>query len=39
MGAVHPLTQVAAAAGQWDGRKSVLWTDDSNNLFSLLRFR
>ena len=32
-------TQVAAAAGQWDGRKSVLWTDDSNNLFSLLRFR
>ncbi len=31
--------QVAAATGQWDGRKSILWTDDSNNLFSLLQFR
>lgn len=31
--------QVAAAAGRWDGRRSILWTDDSNNLFSLLRFR
>ena len=30
---------VAAATGQWDVRKSILWTDDSNNLFSLLRFR
>lgn len=30
---------VAAATGQWDGRRSILWTDDSNNLFSLLRFR
>ena len=30
---------VAVVTGQWHGRKSILWTDDSNNLFSLLRFR
>ncbi|MSQ29483.1 MAG: ferrichrome ABC transporter permease [Dehalococcoidia bacterium] len=30
---------VAAVMGQWPSRKSILWTDDSNNLFSLLRFR
>ncbi|TAK75500.1 MAG: ferrichrome ABC transporter permease [Dehalococcoidia bacterium] len=31
--------RVVAATGQWEGRRSILWTDDSNNLFSLLRIQ
>ena len=32
-------TQIAAATGQWNEKKPILWTDDRSNLFSILRFR